>query len=120
MAETKSASTGSVMFDLYKLMALLVEVAQSQRDAARDLRTAQSAQIQNSIQSQAETQRNAALVGLIVGVVCDDEIRESGTPEKAQKIRDLCVENNWIPISMKDDWLTVFGDGVTKKTPVAP
>ena len=53
-------------------------------------------------------------------VVCDDEIRESGTPEKAQKIRDLCVENNWIPISMKDDWLTVFGDGVTKKTPVAP
>ena len=53
-------------------------------------------------------------------VVCDDEIRESGTPEKAQKIRDLCAENNWIPISMKDDWLTVFGDGVTKKTPVAP
>ena len=70
VAKTKSASTGSVMFDLYKLMALLVEVAQSQRDAARDLRTAQSAQIQNSIQSQAETQRNAALVGLIVGVVC--------------------------------------------------
>ena len=53
-------------------------------------------------------------------VVCDDEIRESGTPEKAQKIRDLCTENNWVPISMKDDWLTVFGDGVTKKTPVAP
>ncbi len=70
VAETKSRSTGSVMFDLYKLMALLVEVAQSQRDAARDLRSAQSAQIQNSIQSQADTQSKAALVGLIVGVVC--------------------------------------------------
>ena len=58
------------MFDLYKMMALLVEVAQSQRDAARDLRTTQSQQIQNSIQSQADTQRAAAMVGLIVGVVC--------------------------------------------------
>ncbi len=70
VGETKAKSTGSVMFDLYKLMALLVEVAQSQRDAARELRTAQSAQIQTSIQGQADTQRNAALVGLIVGVVC--------------------------------------------------
>ncbi len=70
VASVKSTSTGSVMFDLYRLMALLVEVAQSQRDAARQLRTAQSEQIQNSIQSQADTQRNAAMVGLIVGVVC--------------------------------------------------
>ena len=70
LSDVKSTSTGSVMFDLYKLMALLVEVAQSQRDAARDLRTAQSQQIQNSIQNQADTQRDAALVGLIVGVVC--------------------------------------------------
>ena len=70
VANVQSTSTGSVMFDLYKLMALLVEVAQSQRDAARDLRTAQSQQVQNSIQNQADTQRNAALVGLIVGVVC--------------------------------------------------
>jgi hypothetical protein len=62
-------STGKVLFDLYKLMALLVEVAQTQRDAARELRTAQSAQIQNSIQSQADMQRDAALTGLLVGVI---------------------------------------------------
>ena len=68
--EVTRTSTGSVMFDLYKLMALLVDVAQSQRDAARELRTTQSAQIQNSIQSQADMQRDAAMVGLIVGVVC--------------------------------------------------
>ncbi len=70
LAKTKSTTTNTVLFDLYKLMALLVEVAQSQRDAARDLRTAQSAQIQNSIQAQADSQRDAALVGLVVGVIC--------------------------------------------------
>ena len=48
-------------------------------------------------------------------VCCDDEIREYGSPEKAQKVRDFCAENGWIPISMKNDWLTVFGDGITKK-----
>ncbi len=48
-------------------------------------------------------------------VCCDDEIRESGTPEKAQKVYGICEENGWIPISMKNDWLTVFGEGVSKK-----
>ena len=48
-------------------------------------------------------------------VCCDDEERESGNPEKAQKIYDLCAENGWIPISMKNDWITVFGESVTKK-----
>jgi len=50
-------------------------------------------------------------------VCCDDGIRESGSPAKAQKIYEICAENNWIPISMKNDWLTVFGEGVTKKAP---
>ena len=70
LSNVQSTSTGKVMFDLYKLMALLVEIGQVQRDSARELRTAQSAQIQNSIQAQADTQRAAAMVGLIVGVVC--------------------------------------------------
>ena len=48
-------------------------------------------------------------------VCCDDEIRESGSQEKAQKIYDFCAENGWTPISMKNDWLTVFGEGVTRK-----
>ena len=70
LSATQSKSTGAVMFDLYQLMALLVEVAQSQRNAARDLRNTQNRQIQNSIQSQADAQRNAAIVGLVVGVTC--------------------------------------------------
>ncbi|MBQ7557716.1 MAG: haloacid dehalogenase-like hydrolase [Lachnospiraceae bacterium] len=49
-------------------------------------------------------------------VCCDDEVRENGSEEKAQKIYDLCEENGWFPISMKNDWLTVFGDWVVKKT----
>ena len=48
LSETASTGSKSVMFDLYKLMALLVEIGQSQRDAARDLRTTQSQQIQNA------------------------------------------------------------------------
>lgn len=66
------ASTGStqVMFDLYKLMVLLVEVAQEQRDAARELRSAASAQFQNAVLAQAEQQRSAALTGMIAGAIC--------------------------------------------------
>lgn len=48
-------------------------------------------------------------------VCCDDDIRENGSVEKAQKVYDFCEENGWVPISMKNDWLTVFGEGVTKK-----
>jgi hypothetical protein len=67
-----SASTGSksVMFDLYKLMALLVEVGQKQRDAAREMREAESAQIQKAIQNQADQQKAAALTGMIAGAIC--------------------------------------------------
>ena len=48
-------------------------------------------------------------------VCCDDEVREYGSQEKTQKVYDFCAENGWIPISMKNDWLTVFGEGITKK-----
>ena len=67
---TVNTESKSVMFDLYKLMALLVEVAQKQRDAARDLRQAESLQVQTSIQNQADEQRTAAKTGLIAGVIC--------------------------------------------------
>ena len=60
----------NVMFDLYKLMALLVEVAQKQRDAAREMRQAENVQVQLSIQNQADAQRTAALTGLIAGAIC--------------------------------------------------
>ena len=46
---------------------------------------------------------------------CDDLERENGNVAKADKMRALCKENGWIPISMKDDWTTIYGDGVTRK-----
>ncbi|MBQ7189518.1 MAG: hypothetical protein IJR99_08910 [Kiritimatiellae bacterium] len=70
LGQVQSASTKSVMFDLYQLMALLVEVAQSQRDAAREMRSTENQMLQSAIQSQADAQRDAAMVGLIVGVTC--------------------------------------------------
>ena len=46
---------------------------------------------------------------------CDDTERENGNPEKAVKMADSCKENGWTAISMKNDWKTIYGDGVTRK-----
>ena len=45
---------------------------------------------------------------------CDDTVRENGSESKAQKMYDLCAEFDWVPVSMKNDWTTIYGDGVTK------
>ncbi len=44
---------------------------------------------------------------------CDDTERENGNVEKAEKMEGLCEEFDWVPISMKNDWTTIYGDGVT-------
>ena len=44
---------------------------------------------------------------------CDDLERENGNIEKADKMRASCEENGWTAVSMKDDWTTIYGDGVT-------
>ena len=46
---------------------------------------------------------------------CDDLERENGNMSKADKMYALCDELGWIPVSMKNDWKTIYGDGVTKK-----
>ena len=46
---------------------------------------------------------------------CDDTERENGNPEKAEKMRVQCMENGWVPVSMKNDWETVYGFDVTRK-----
>ena len=50
---------------------------------------------------------------------CDDTVRENGSQSKAQKMFQLCEEFNWVPVSMKNDWTTIYGDGVTKVEPAA-
>ena len=46
---------------------------------------------------------------------CDDLTRENGNIKKADKMRKSCEENGYTAISMKDDWTTIYGDGVTRK-----
>ena len=49
-------------------------------------------------------------------LLCDDLVREYGNEAKADKMRRACKENGWIPVSMRDDWKTIYGQGVIKKT----
>lgn len=46
---------------------------------------------------------------------CDDTVRENGNLKKAEKMLALCKENGWVPVSMKNDWETIYGPGVTRK-----
>ena len=41
---------------------------------------------------------------------------ENGNVEKADKMFSLCEEYGWTPVSMKNDWTTIYGDSVTRKT----
>ena len=47
-------------------------------------------------------------------VLNDDLERERGNLVEADKMKGLCKKNNWIPISMKNDWKTIYGENVTK------
>lgn len=58
---------------------------------------------------------NAQYKSLAFMLCCDDNVRENGNLTKAQNMKDLCAEHGWIPVSMKNDWTTIYGDGVTKK-----
>ena len=46
---------------------------------------------------------------------CDDTERENGNVEKADKMRKTCEENGYTAISMKNDWTTIYGEGVSRK-----
>ena len=46
---------------------------------------------------------------------CDDVERENGNVSKAESMAKSCEENGWTPISMKNDWTMIYGEGVTYK-----
>ena len=85
IAPSITQGSKNVMFDLYKLMALLVEVGQKQRDATREIRSAQSQLVQKSIQDQADNQRLAAFTGMILGAItCGIQVAVSIVMLKSQ------------------------------------
>ena len=47
-------------------------------------------------------------------LIADDEARDHATIEKALKLKDEWVANNFIVISMKDDFKTIYGENVIK------
>ncbi len=47
-------------------------------------------------------------------IVPDDNDREYANMEKVEKLEKLCEENGWHTISMKNDFLTIYGADVTK------
>ena len=61
------------------------------------------------------TTNNNKYKSLAFMLCCDDTVRENGNEEKAAKMVTSCEENGWIPISMKNDWTTIYGDEVTRK-----
>ena len=63
-----SMNTSKALFDLFALMALMVEVSQKQRDTSREIRLTENQQIQNSIKTQADEMRSAALIALGFGI----------------------------------------------------
>ena len=47
-------------------------------------------------------------------LLCDDLERELGNEKKAAKCKDLADANGWTPVSMKDDFKTIYGDNVVR------
>lgn len=47
-------------------------------------------------------------------LLCDDTEREFGNIDKADKCRAACNENGWIPVSMRDEWRTIYGYDVKR------
>jgi hypothetical protein len=48
-------------------------------------------------------------------LLCDDFEREYGDEVKYKKMRIASKKYGWIPVSMKNDWKTIYGDGVKKE-----
>ena len=48
-------------------------------------------------------------------LLCDDLVREYGNMAKADRMLQDCRKYGWIPVSMRDDWKTIYGEGVTRK-----
>jgi len=47
-------------------------------------------------------------------IVPDDDVREYAGASKVEKLKASCEKNGWNVISMKDDFLRIYAEGVTK------
>ena len=56
---------------------------------------------------------NSAHKNAAFQLCCDDLERENGNEKKAAEMQENCQKNGYVPVSMKNDWKTIYGDGVT-------
>ena len=48
-------------------------------------------------------------------VICDDTERELGNPKRAVSDTNLALKRGWNPISMRDEFKTIYGDNVKRE-----
>ena len=46
---------------------------------------------------------------------CDDLEREYGNMKKADEMQKDCEKYGWICVSMRNDWKTIYGDGIKRR-----
>ena len=59
------------------------------------------------------TLMNNKYKSLSFALLCDDLEREFGDMAKADNMRASCEKYGWIPVSMRDDFKTIYGKNVT-------
>ena len=60
------------------------------------------------------TLQNEKYGGRAYMLLCDDTERDYGSPETAASFKKKCDENGFYTISMRDEFLTIYGDGAVK------
>lgn len=62
------------------------------------------------------TVNNNKYRSLALMLCCDDTERDWGEVDKADKMRASCEKNGWHAVSQRDEWKTIYGDGVERDT----
>ena len=51
---------------------------------------------------------------MVFSLLCDDIEREYGKPASAEKMMKNCEKNGWVPVSMRNEWKTIYGARVQR------
>lgn len=60
------------------------------------------------------TTTNPRYKTMVFSLLADDTEREFGKPASAEKMLQNCKKYGWIPVSMKNEWKTIYGENVKK------
>ncbi len=57
---------------------------------------------------------NPKYKSMAFALLCDDTERELGNLKKADAMKTACLKNGWVPVSMRDDFKTIYGEDVVR------